>query len=393
MIVLLFVHVGVGLSLDKFVVEGDGPEYLRMAEHMSEGRGFSYDGMNPVVGKPPGISAVVALYLKTFGSLKGFHFLQLLFLFGGYFAISYMVVRSCGKLAGLLTLAFGVAMVPLRDLSSNIMAEPLFMFLFGSGMCTLIIAIRNRSVAVGIAAGALFATATYMRPISLFWPIALLIAIWFTDRQLLRIGMAILAAHILVVAPWVIRNAVTFDRFVPMVANWGPMYGMTNESLWNRYTVEGWAGGFQDSKFSKLIGSDFPYNWAPQERLREATLDGIRSDPLGWTWRCLKQSSYAWTYVPGTKQWAWQQPLLFWIGRLGMLLFYFLSVIGALSLWRRDNILVIVIMAHTAYTAIFLFPVTVESRYLIPAYMYLMPLSVLGVMRIMRRHATAAEVP
>lgn len=383
--ILFVIHVAVGLSVDQFTITGDGPEYLRMAENLLGGNGFSYDGVNPVVGKPPGFSLLVAAYLSLFGTLTGFHLFQLLLLFLGYFSIASVARKSFGHIAGLLVLTFLVAVDPIRDLAANLMSEPLFLALFGSGMFALYLSLKKNSIFHGIAAGVLFGLATYVRPISLFWPVMAAPILWLVNRRHAHIILAIVTAHLLIVGPWIVRNFVQFDRVVPVVANWGPMYGMTDNEIWTTHATEGWVGGFQNEKFVSLIGSDFPYNWAPQERLREATLSGIRADVTGWISRCVRQSFRAWTYVPGTKSWEWLRPTLYWLGRGVMLVFFLACALGYLFYMKRDPDLTTILVGQALYSGLLLFPVTVESRYLIPVYACLMPLAAIGALNFIKR--------
>jgi hypothetical protein len=395
--ILFVVHIAVGLSVDQFTITGDGPEYLRMAENLLDGKGFSYDGTNPVIGKPPGFSFLVAAYLTLFGTLTGFHFFQLLLLFLGYISIAKVAGNSFGHTAGLLVLTLLVAVDPIRDLAANLMSEPAFLALLGSGMLALYVSLKRNSIYHGIAAGALFGLATYVRPISLFWPIIAAPIFWLVNRRCGRIAVAFVIAHLLIVGPWIVRNFVHFDRVVPMVANWGPMYGMTDNAIWTTHATQGWVGGFQNERFASLIGSDFAYNWAPQERLREATLSGIRADVTGWIRRCLTQSIRAWTYVPGTKRWEWQRPALYWLGRGAMMAFFLACLLGFVFYWKRDPVLNTILVGQALYTGLMLFPVTVESRYLIPVYFCLMPLAVTGVLNRFKRFNvnldTAADTP
>jgi hypothetical protein len=380
-LVLLTVHLAIGLGTGDFAISKDGPEYIRMAENMLAGNGFSYDGVHPVVGKTPGLSGVVAGYLWAFGTITGFHFLQLVLLFASYFAIARLAGLAFGGTAGVLTLTILVAVEPLRGLAENVMTEPLFLALFGFGLLVVYLSFRVRSNALAVVAGVLFGLATYVRPIGLFWPMGVLVLIWAMDRRFVRMALVVTAAHSIVVGPWIVRNVIQFDRLIPMVANWGPLYGMTEETLWKSFYSAGWESVFADTKFRELIGSEFPYNWAPQERLRTATLSRISSDRSGWILRCMSQSAQSWTYLPSTREWYENRPTIFWIGRVIMIVFYLVCLLGALFHAKRDSLVVAILGGHMIYSAVMLFPVTTEGRYLVPVYVYLIPLFVAGLIQ------------
>ncbi len=376
---LFAIHIVVGLGTDDFAITRDGLEYVRMAENMLAGNGFSYDGMHPVVGKTPGLSAIVAALLSAFGTLTGVHLLQLILLFGGYFATARVAGLAFGSTAGVLTLALLVAVDPLRELAANVMTEPLFLALFCFGLLVIYLSFKVRSYGLAVAAGALFGLATYVRPISLFWPMGVLVLIWAVDRRCVRIALVVAVVHMTLIGPWIVRSMIQFDRPIPMVSNWGPLYAMTDDATWEKFYRKGWESVFADTKFRDLIGMEFPYNWAPQERLRTATITRIRSDRSGWILRCMSQSAQSWTYVPSTREWSENRPTMFWIGRALMLVFYLVCLLGALFHAKRDSLVNALLGGHMLYSAAMLFPVATEGRYLAPVYVCLMPLFAAGL--------------
>lgn len=386
---LLVIHILLGLTLSTFEITTDGEEYLRIAENMLAGNGFSYDGSSPVVGKPPGMPAVLAAYLYVVGSLSGFHALQLLFLFGAYWAVSRLVARTSGTFTGLSTLAMLTAIEPLRALAGNAMTEPLFLFLFTAGIIVVLSTFQRRSYRRAVVAGILFGTCTYLRPVTLFWPIALVVVIWIIDRRHIRFALVICLAYVGAIAPWMIRNTATFDRFVPMVSNWHPLLGMADETIYAEWTTGGWAKALSNPKVEELVGHDFIFNWAPQEKLKAATIQGIGKDSNGWFLRCLKNTFSAWTYLPGTRNWSQTNAPLFWAGRCLMIGLLVVTAIGVFTIGREYHLLTSIIIGHAVYTFIILFPATTEARYLIPVYLLMVPLTVSGAIHLMRGRLTS----
>jgi hypothetical protein len=185
-----------------------------------------------------------------------------------------------------------------------------------------------------------------------------------------------------VVAPWIIRNAVQFGRIVPMVANWGPLYYATDEELWRTYFFDGSGIIRQSEAYAQITRGEFQFNWGPNVRFRAMALANIRSDPAGYLGRCGRQLLFAWTYVPGTKAARTTAPWLFIAGRAIMLLFWIVSGVGAWTALRDRRPASRVLVGYVVYTALILFPVTTESRYLIPAYLALLPLTATGVRRL-----------
>lgn len=379
---LLAIHLVAGLATRNFVVRTDGSEYYIMAQHLLDSGHFTYDGQHPVVGKPPGFPAFIAGYLSLVGSLSGFAFVQLLMLFGAYLFTGAIAARFVGRSWALAVLGFLVCVDPLRDLAFNLHTEPLFLLLTMSGLWLILRTHDTGGWQRAILAGAIFGLSSYVRPINLFWPLLLFCAVWIVDRRRRPLALWILAAHMVVVTPWIVRNAVQFGRMVPMVANWGPLYYATDEELWQIYFFDGSGVIRQSEDYQEITRGEFQFNWGPNVRFREMGLANIRSDPAGYLRRCSRQLLFAWTYVPGTKALRLTAPRLFFTGRVIMLLFWIVSGVGAWTVLRSQRPASRVLIGYAVYTALILFPVTTESRYLIPAYLAVLPLTFMGLQRL-----------
>lgn len=362
-----------------FRVIADGSEYLQMAQHLLSQHSFTYDGVNPVVGKPPGFPFLIAVYLKCFGSLHGFQFVLLLLMLGCFLLLAAATGRLLGLKWAVGLLGFLVAMFPLNYLVGNLLSEPAFLFLSSIGMLALINATESENRWNLVIAGSAFGLATYFRTITLFWPFALVLLAGVFCRDRWRRFLPVLMIHLILVAPWIYRNWSQFKSVVPMVANWAPLYYLTEGELWKTYFYEGSAVVRDLPEHKAILGGEFEFNWKPGERFKAKALQNIAREPLGYLGRCVRQSLFAWTYLPGTKQMYGESPSVFLLGRFAMFVFYSLGVLGLLSLWKTRKEIVVILVGYTLYTAVVLFPVCTESRYLIPAYMWLLPLPFAGV--------------
>ena len=379
-IALLFViHMAIGLLGWDFVVEADGTEYLQIAQNLLDQGTFTYDGVNPVVGKPPGFPFLIAAYMWLTGSLLGFHWLQLILMYVAFVFVAATTARWIGWTRAQLVLVLLVSTWPLHVLTHHLFAEAPFLALTSAGLYLLVRAASLKWLKYGVLAGLAFGISVYFRPINLFWPILLLLSISIWQRRNMRLAITVCVVHFLVVSPWICRNWLQFGRLVPMVANWGPLYYMTEPDLWEIYFFQG-SGVIRASEpYRDMAGGEFQFNWRPSERFRRAALDNIRRDPLGYAGRCVRQSLFAWTYVPGTKEARAEAPAWFLLGRAGMLVFYLITTIGAVGLLRLQRPFAGLPAAYAGYTALILFPVCTESRYLIPAYMWLSPYTMAGI--------------
>jgi len=393
-IVLLVGYWIMGLSLGPLEVVADGREYLVMAENLRHFGTFTYDAVHPVVGKPPGFPAFVAMYLSLIGSLDGFQWLQLALMFSAFLAVTLAVRRLWSPRAALLVLGLLVAAWPLHYCTRNLYSEALFMALTGWGLYATFRCWRTPSWWLAVVAGALFGLSTYVRPINLAWPVVLLLAALLFRRSRWRATVIMLVAHLVVVAPWIARNWVTFDRFVPMVANWGPLYYMTDEALWQQYYFGG-SGPIRASEgYREITQGEFPFNWTPSERFKTLALDRIRAHPGDYLARCVRQMAFAWTYIPGSKELYLTDRGWFYLGRAAMILFYVAVFLGVLALVRRGrHDLAILGVAYAVSTSLVVFPVCTESRYLLPAYIWLLPLALVGCASILQRWKRRTLLP
>jgi hypothetical protein len=387
---LLAAHLVLGLTLYQFQIISDGHEYVQMATNLRATGVFSFDGIHPVVGKPPGLPALLAAYESIVGSFSGFQIVQLLFLFGAYLFVAETIAGAWNPRAGIVAVAVLVAVDPLRQLAANALTEPVFLFLTALGMWSVLQMDRGGRLRYGMIAGIAFSCSTYVRPLNLFWPAALLaVAIVFRSLSIKSL-VAVLIIHILLIAPWAVRNSQILGSPVPFVANWGPLYVMSDAALWETFSRKGWAAVFTERNYPETLGHQYAFNPAPAETLRVHALANIKTDPLGFLKRCAGQAIFVWTYVPGTKEWQSRAPTAFWFGRAVMVLFYGLCLLGSIRLWRTERWLIVVGAAYATYTGAIHFFVTTESRYLLGAYLWLLPLAALGVMFMVSRYRRIA---
>jgi hypothetical protein len=382
---LFVVYVAIGHLGWDFTIDADGAEYLKMAHNLLDHGTYTFDGVNAVVGKPPGLSFLAAAYIYVAGSIEGFQWLQLVFMFAAFLFLALATERILGTIPALGLLMLLVFLWPLHLFTSRLLSEPVFFALSSAGLFFLGRSLESRHVVGPIACGAAFGLAAYMRPTNLFLPLMAVLIIVLVCRHRLRAVLLLLTVHVLVVAPWMVRNWTEFGRFVPMVANWGPLYYITDSDQYDVYFYQGSGIIRSSASYQTITGGEFQFNWRPNERFRSAALDNIREDVTGYLGRCCKQLLFVWSYLPGTKGMYTAAPGWFNLGRAVMLLF--LAVIGAGAVWlyRRHRTGVLLCLGYAVYTAIIHFPVCTESRYLIHAYLWLLPLAFAGIMWLAAR--------
>jgi 4-amino-4-deoxy-L-arabinose transferase-like glycosyltransferase len=194
--------------------------YDPIARSLLAGEGFSRDG-RPSAASPPVYPLLLAAVYATFGESDR----------NARIALAVVDTATVGLVfalgLGLLgrreaVLAGGAAAVLPYSIFQTLMAgsDVPFLFLHTAGLLLLGRAWIEDRGRWWAAAGALFGLATLCRAVPLLLPAALAALLLLAGRgsRRHRAGRAALlvAAFAAVVAPWIVRNALVFDRFVPV---------------------------------------------------------------------------------------------------------------------------------------------------------------------------------
>ena len=223
----------------------DEREYLALAQSLAEGRGVRYPpdhatGTAQQFGRAPGYPVFLAAIgagapaeatparVKLAQSVLG---AVTIWMIG-------VIAASCaGPRAG--AIAGGIAAVypPLVWIPSYVLSEALFMPLALG--CVMLLARARAGAdaehsprgggALAVASGLLAGVAILVRPGMVFFlPI---VAAWFLLRRRWSLALAVCVAAVVVVAPWTLRNAREYGRFVPVATEGGITFWTGNHPL------------------------------------------------------------------------------------------------------------------------------------------------------------------
>ena len=209
---------------------------------------------------------------------------------------------------------------PLVWLSAGLSAENLFIPLVLASMLALSGFARTGTIKAAAAAGLLIGLATLTRSNGLVLLLAGLLAAATvahagrSDR--LRAALALVAACCVALLPWTVRNAVAFDRFLPLGTQSGyTIAGMYNpdaarrdrfEAIWRTpQDVERYSGAFRRlgvdeadlDRDMRSRGLDFAAEH-PGYVLRAATFNALRMFDLGPNHQFTRATSYREMGVP-----------------------------------------------------------------------------------------------
>lgn len=257
----------------------DSRDYLAIAESLREGNGFSLNGQDPTAKRMPlyplflaGILSLPGTELRTIQFFQVFidSFTCLL----AYFLARELLNKAAGAVCGLLLALY----FPMASRCFFILTETLFTFFLVASV--LLIALNRPKIWLSAAAGVVIGIGALVRPNGLVVAICLLL--WFPYcyrwEKSLRHLAAFLICVTIVLAPWVIRNAIVMHRFIPTCT-------ISGIALYNAYFIPEKGFGYNEIKkehYEGYIAIDNEYD--KSKYLTRLTLEYIRAYP----WQALK---------------------------------------------------------------------------------------------------------
>ena len=324
----------------------DEREYLALARSLTAGRGFAHEPQDPAspapqFGRAPAYPVFLALVgagrIEYDSSPARVKIAQALV--GGVtvWLIGLIALGAAGPRAG--AAAAGVAAIypPLVWISAYVFSETLFSACALTAAHILQRAVRTgpekRGVAVALAAGGLTGLAILIRPVMLFFvPLALL---WLAGSRRLALALAFTAAAGAVVAPWTVRNAIVYQRFVLVASEGGVTFWTGNHPL---ARGEGDLAANPELKRAEVAFRRAHPGLTPEELeplyYREA-LEAIADDPARWLGLLARKLFY--TVVPAGPSYRLHSTR-YWAASLisyGLLLP--VAVAGFRRLWRSER--------------------------------------------------------
>jgi len=269
-------------------------------------------GDEPILLRPPGYPAFVALLLRAFtrvplrltpayteSAAQLVSLAQALLLAATAALLFAWLRRPFGN-----AIAFAAALVyglnPYSLVLPGLMHyDVLHLFLLVAGCAALDVAIARAERGAGpmAAAGALWGMAALVRPVTLPLPLfvaAMLFARGLRGSRAARALLAFCVAMALVIAPWTLRNFRISGRLVPVnVQGWAAVWGSTVEPLEldaNTYQWRAIGLLHMQPLYRRVTGEDYSYlgflkhNVALEAAFKEAALENIRERPRVYLW-------------------------------------------------------------------------------------------------------------
>lgn len=222
--------------------KGDSPGYLALAESVKNGTGFTLDGRIPTASRGPLYPVFLAGVLSLPGAgTRTIQFFQIIIdsltCLLLYFLAGKLLDKSHGLACGVLMALY----IPLASLSLFVLTETLFTFFL---VATILLLVLGRlRILFSAAAGLLMGAAALVRSNGVAIAFFLLLWLLYTHgcKKSLRHVFAFMFCMILVLSPWIIRNAIVFNRFIPAST-------LTGLTLYNSYIIPEKGFGYNEIK-------------------------------------------------------------------------------------------------------------------------------------------------
>ena len=220
-VLILYVIAGAiyGASLPTAPRFTDERDYLSLSEHLVHGPGFSLDGVHLTASRPPGFALFLAMIHAVGGGVVTYRLVQYLLL-GATVVLASRLGSDSGAGPRLLIATGLVICYPvLFYIGGTLYPQTFAGFLFVLACGLMLRTPRSERVVVlsGIVFGLLIlAVPTFL----LTLVVVLALARYFQILNWRDLAMTAVVAS-LVVGAWTVRNAVCFDRFIPIATNSG----------------------------------------------------------------------------------------------------------------------------------------------------------------------------
>lgn len=334
----------------------DSGVYDRIALNLVRGLGYTFDGSTPHVVRPP----LYPFFLAGFYALVGQNFLLVRLAQALIDSITVIFVYKLGKsisgrdqvgyISALIACFYPELVAP----TAFILTETMTTFLLTAFMWFLIESIKRSRISLSLAGGVLLGLTTLCRPVTLAFPPFLFVGLFLIYRKrwvrcwlLLCLGMAI------TIAPWTIRNYITFKAFIPVTVGAG-------SNLWTGSYVP-WDGdfNFKDPSDWNEIKKGLSEIEA-DKKLKEEALRNISSAPMTYLLLCGKKFIRFWFGIPGSKQLLIGKPLaaaslyiLHWLTLLLFIVGFSAPLIrGSRERWVAMTLVIYFTLIHGALFAI-----------------------------------------
>ncbi len=357
----------------------DACQYDRCALSIISGTGFPPDLINRAPLYPLFLSFVYLIF--------GHNFLAVRIIQSILGAIICLFVYLIGKRifknekAAILGAAAAIICPSLIASNSYILTETLGTFLLTISVILLMKAWKDKKIKNWIAGGIFLGLSTLCRPVTLFFPFFLLLALLLFFKKRLQnlifvlifsLGMAV------IILPWTARNYLVFRQFIPITTSGSLNFWAGSYLPWNG----DW--NYKDPSDAENLVKGLSPRDAEKKYFREA-IKNIKRNPGGYLLLCVKKLRRFWLQIPGGKRILegknLQKALIFTF-YYTLLLFFLFGIF--FSFIEKERRIFIPLVAILYLTFVHMFLMTV-ARYRIPIMPLVLAIAGKGLQEIVQK--------
>lgn len=209
-------------------MDNDDVKYIRSAQTLLDKGTLVYKYTDqPTAFIMPGLPFTLAFFMKLFGTVGGitaFRIFQAL-LNALCILLIYLIARKFfNRKISLLACLLNFIYLPQISNTGLILTEEVFKFLLLLLIYITINALESKKVKLYILGGVCLGLACLFRPTIALYP-AVVLVMWlirkYKFKEMLKFAGVTIAAFIIIMAPWWIRNYSTFNQFIPLTKSSG----------------------------------------------------------------------------------------------------------------------------------------------------------------------------
>jgi 4-amino-4-deoxy-L-arabinose transferase-like glycosyltransferase len=242
----------------------DAGDYQRIALSLAHGHGSgrSTYATGPTALRPPAYPFFLAGIYWAFGfSHDTARVIEAFLGVGSVVLLGYLATKIGGRTSGLLAMAVAAIYLPLAVASVSLVTEAIFIPLTLGSLAASLAFVGHRQVRWLVLAGVLLGLASLTRSNGILLILPMLVIIGWRNR---RAAMALVAALIVVLTPWTVRNEIVLHGFQPFSTETGLAL----------------AAGFNDKSLAHPGRFNYPGTTKTYARFFTARHDGIPIAPV-----------------------------------------------------------------------------------------------------------------
>jgi len=353
--------------------DNDDVKYIRSAWVLVETGIFTNNAQSTsTVFMMPGLSFVLAFFVKIFGKFEGitaFRVFQAIVQTGSLLMVFLIARKLFSSKVGILAIIISCLSIADYWVANLILTETIFRFFVLCLVYFSIYALEEQETKYYVLGGVMLGLATLFRPTIATFPIIILF-IWIRDKYkfktMLKYTAIVAVVFCLILSPWWIRNYSVFHKFIPLTLATG------NPTLQGTYInydqSSGETDGLDYSQFNYPTDSELVNNELEMEITKYRLANLVPKQPLEFLkWYTVGKAKHQIQYP-----FLWGPEFLgvnFWMAYQWHKLTLLLCMIGIIIYYldkRRNKTATVAIATILYFIAIYL-PFFTMGRYFYPA--------------------------